>query len=241
MGRILFLIAGDFQRTIKYNILAATFFVAIIWAGVLQFIEIKDVTSFFPLLVFIDVTSMAVLFVGVSMFFEKQEGSIKSILISPVSKFEYIISKALVNMFLNVLVLILLYIYAVLFKEIEINIIGLTASVMLVSFLHSMIGFFITYYSKSFTDVLMGMMKYSLITMTPVLLEYMGIIKSDILKYIIKVLPTKASLDLLTAETEQLSTATVAFNVVFLVVLCGFLYFVVSKKFDEFAVKESGV
>lgn len=241
MGRILFLIAGDFQRTIKYNILAATFFVTIIWAGVLHFTEIKDVTSFFPLLVFIDVTSMAVLFVGVSMFFEKQEGSIKSILISPVSKFEYIISKALVNMFLNVLVLILLYIYAVLFKEIDINIIGLTASVMLVSFLHSMIGFIITYYSKSFTDVLMGMMKYSLITMTPVLLEYMGIIKSDILKYIIKVLPTKASLDLLTAGPEQLSTATVTFNVVFLVVLCGFLYFVVSKKFDEFAVKESGV
>ena len=235
------LLIGELQRMKKYHILGASFLVSLIWIGVLHFAGIEDVTSLFPLLIFFDTTAMAMLLVGVTMFFEKQEGTIKTLLVSPISKSEYILSKTFANITSNIVTLAILYLYAIFFKEIDVNILGLLGAVILISFLHSLIGFLLTYYSKDFTELLIGMMKYSVVLSIPVILEQVGLIKSEFVRNLLYIIPTKASMTLLQAPAVGVESWELYLSLFYIAIASIGLYFIVSKKFDEFAIKESGV
>lgn len=241
MNNILYLFAGELQRMKRYNILGASIFLSIIWIGVLHFTEIRDVTIIFPLLIFLDATSMALLMVGVTMFFEKQEGVIKTLLVSPISKTEYIVAKTCSNIFSNLLTLVILYLYALFFKEINVNILGLIGAVILISLFHSFVGFILTYYSKDFTELLIGMIKYSFVFMIPILLEETGLIKNDVIQKLLYLIPTKAALILLNASTGGIQKNIIIYSSIYLIVTSALLYYVVYRKFDEFAIRESGV
>jgi len=235
------LLLGEIQRMWKYNIMAASLLVALIWIGVLHFTGLQDVSRIFPLLIYLDATSMSMLFVGVKMFFEKQEGTFKTLLVSPISKAEYILSKTSANIFSNIETLLFLYLYAKLFKNIDVNILGLLGGVVLIAFFHSLIGFILTYYSKDFTELLMGMMKYAFIFMVPVLFEQVGIIQVEVIKKLLYALPTKVSMLLLQASTGNIASRDIYFSVAYLLLASVLAYLVVSRKFDEFAVREGGV
>lgn len=241
MNNFFVLLLGEIQRMKKYNILAAGFFVSLIWIGVLHFSGLEDVSKIFPLLIFLDATSMAMLLVGVTMFFEKQEGTIKTLLVSPISKVEYIMAKTFANIISNIETLAILYIYARFFKVINISIGGLLAAVILVAFIHSLIGFLLTYYSKDFTDLLMGIMKYAFLFLIPIFLEEVGLIKNQLIKNMLYIIPTKASLTLLKATARGIEFSEVMLSIFYIVGVSILLFFFVFKKFDDFAVKESGV
>jgi fluoroquinolone transport system permease protein len=194
MNNILVLLNGDLQRIKKYNILAASFFVALIWIGVLHLSEVRDVTALFPVFIFFDATSVSMLLIGVTIFFEKQEGTLKTLLVSPISKAEYILAKTVASIVINMVTLVVIYLYAAIFKEININITGLLLAVILVVFSHSLLGLLLTYYSKDFTELLMGMMKYSIVFMMPVLLQFGGLIRNEMLNRLIYAIPTKPAL-----------------------------------------------
>src|SRR5699024_9342713 len=134
MNNFTTLLSGELERMKKYNILTAGLFVAILWIGVLYFTEIDNITEIVPLLVFIDATSMSMVLVGATMFYERQEGVIKTLLVSPISKTEYILAKTFVNITSNIITLILIYFYAKVFKEINLNFFGLLGSVALIAF-----------------------------------------------------------------------------------------------------------
>ena len=241
MNNVFVLIGGEIQRMKKYNILGASVFVALIWIGVLYFTEAEDINYLFPYLVFFDAVSMAMLMVGVTMFFEKQEGTFKTLLVSPINKSEYILSKVFANIISNILTLLLLYLYARIFKQIDLNILGLLGAVILVAFFHSLLGVILTYYSKDFTDLLMKMVIYSLILMFPVILEQVGIISGQLIDKLLYAIPTKASMSLFLASTGLVETWEIYLSTAYMVTACVIMYIIVSKKFDEFAVKGSGV
>ncbi len=235
------LLAGEIQRLKKYNILTASMVVALLWIGVLYIVDAKDISQFFPLLIFIDATSMAILLVGVSIFFEKQEGAFKSLFVTPISKVEYIVSKACANLVSNLGTLIILYLYAWFFKEINLNIFALFGAVILISVFHSFLGVLISYYSKDFTELLLGMFKYFLGTMIPVFLEEFGVIANELFSKIVYILPTKASFTLLRASAGGLELWEVIFSAIYMILACCIIWFVIMRKFDEFASKESGL
>lgn len=241
MNNLFSLYLGELERMKKYNIFGASFLISLIWIGVLYFSDIKDVTFIFPLLLVLDATSMAMLMVGVTMFFEKEEGTIKTLLVSPISKSEYIISKTLANVTSSVISLVILYLYARFFKEIDVNILGMVMAVILISFFHSLIGFILTYYSKDFTGLLMGMMKYSFVAMLPVIFVEVGLIKSKLVSNILYIVPVKSSLILLKASIGGVKNLEIFISAGYLIVVGVLLYYLVYKMFDQFAVKESGV
>ena len=241
MNNFFVLLLGEIQRMKKYNILAAGLFVSLLWIGVLHFSGMEDVSKIFPLLIFLDATSMAMLLVGVTMFFEKQEGTIKTLLVSPISKVEYILAKTFANIISNIETLVILYVYAKIFKVININIFGLLGAVVLIAFIHSLIGFLLTYYSKDFTELLMGMMKYAFVFMIPILIEQVGLIKNELIKKLLYIIPTKASMTLLNATAGGIDFWEIALSIFYLTAASILLFWFVLKKFDEFAVKESGV
>lgn len=241
MTNLAYLLKGELQRMQKYHILSASFVVALIWIGVLHFAAVNNLDTFFPLLLFMDATMMAILMVGVTMFFEKQEGTLKTLLVSPINKFEYILAKSFANIISNFITLVLLYAYALFFRDLSISFFTLLAVVLLISLFHSFLGFILMYYARDFTSMLMGMMAYMLLMGIPVILNEIGVWTGDLVDKLFLILPTKASSTLLFATTGLAERGEVILSAAYLVIASIVLFYVVQHKFDGFAVKESGV
>ena len=237
--QVLFL--GELQRMRKYNIFTGSIVISLLWVAMLHFTEVQDVGFIFPLLLFIDATSMAILLVGVTIFYEKQENTLKTLMVSPINKSEYILAKTCANIITNLEALVILYIYARIFKEINLNILGFSIAVILVSFLHSLIGFLLTYASRDFTELLMGMIKYTFLLMIPPLLEQVGLIRNQLYSRLLYILPTKASLLILNASVSVVETWEIYYSITYIIFLSALLYIQVARKFTDFAIKESGV
>lgn len=235
------LLKGELERMQKYHIIGASVLVSFIWIAVMHFTAIDNVDFIFPLLLFVDATMMAMLMVGVTMFFEKSEGTLKTLLVSPINKFEFILAKTFANVSSSLLSLILLYAYARIFKDLSVNVIGIFAAVLLIAFFHALLGFIIMYNTKDFTSLLMGVMAYSFALMIPVILNEIGVLTGDLVDKVLLILPAKAASTLLFATTGVGSTWETLFSAIYLIIASGVLFYFVQLKFDQFAVKESGV
>lgn len=240
MNKFSTLVKGELLRLKRYNLLAASIFVSAIWVGILHFIEVENVTKFIPQLVFIDVTTMAMLLVGVTFIYERDEGTIRSILVSPISKSQYLLAKMITNIIPSIISLTIMYIYSKLFKVIDINYFLLLGGVILVAFFHSLIGFLLTYYSKDFTELIMTIMKMFLIFLLPVLLDEFKIVTNDIFSKLVYLLPTKSALMILMGTTGGIKTWEIVVSLIYMILGSIILYYLVWKNFDYYALKESG-
>ncbi len=241
MPNFLVLLFGEFKRVVEYKIAAASIVVALIWIGVLYLTEAPDITFIFPLLLFLDSTSMAILMVGVTIFFEKQEGSLRAILVTPISKSDYLLTKILVTVLASVLTLILLYIYTVIFKPVNLNFFALLGAVILVALFHSLVGFILSYYSKDFTSLLMNMFTYMLVFMVPTMLEHINLLEHDLITKLLYLAPTKAAITLLYASTGTISSGDLLYALLYLSIGSVLLFIYTLKQFDSFAAREGGV
>ncbi len=240
MNNLPTLYLGELMRLRKYNILSASLFVAILWVGVIYFSEIQELSTIFPLLVFIDATSMAILLIGATMFFEREEGALKTLFISPITRSEYIWAKVSAGISSNLLTLLIIYTYARFFRELDLSFLGLVGAVILISGFHSLVGFLLSYRSRTFTDLLMSMFIYFLALALPVVLDLLGMIESKFLSNLLYLLPTKAAQVLLVGTAGVGETWEIIFSAAYLLILGGILYWFVIKRFTDFAARESG-
>ncbi|NLX61862.1 MAG: ABC transporter permease [Tissierellia bacterium] len=240
MNNFLTLLFGELQRMKKYNIFTAAILVDLLWIGVLYFAKVEDITSLIPIIVYIDATAMSMVLVGATLFYEKQEGTIRTLLVSPISKSDYILAKIFANITSNLITLLLIYAYGKIFKEVNLNLLGLIGSVVLIAFFHSLVGFLLTFNTKDFTEMLMDMMKYTFIFSIPVLLEQMGLIKNEIVDKILFIAPTKSAAVLLEATAGGVELWRSLFALIYLVAASFLFVYIVLKKFHEFQVKEGG-
>lgn len=240
MNRFPTLIKGELVRLKKYNLFAASIFVSLMWVGVLHFVNMEDVTKIIPQLVFIDVTTMAVLLVGVTFIYEREESTIRSILVTPISKCEYILSKTLANIIPSILSLTIMFVYAKIFKIVDINYFLILLGVILVAFFHSLLGFILTFYSKDFTDLVMTIMKIFLIFILPVILDEFNVITNKVFKGLVYIIPTKSTLMILMGTTGAVKSFEIIISVLYMFLGSGILYYLVWKNFKKYALRESG-
>lgn len=234
------LLSGELQRMKKYNIFTVGILVDLLWIAVLYFVDMEDITSLIPILVYIDATAMSMILVGATLFYEKQEGTIRTLLVAPISKTEYILAKTFANITSSIITLLIIFAYGKLFKEISLNLFGLIGSVILIASFHSFVGFILTFNTKDFTEMLMAMMKYTFVFTIPVLLEQIGFIKSEIVDKIFFIVPTKSASILLESTAGGMDTWRILFALGYLIIASLVLFRVVLKKFGEFQVKEGG-
>ncbi len=240
MNKLQTLIQGELLRLRRYNLFAAAIFVSAIWVGILHFLNVENVTSIVHQLIFLDVTTMATLLVGVTFIYEREEASIRTILVSPISKNQYLLGKIISNIIPSIMSLTIMYIYSKLFKTIEINFFLLLGAVVLVSFFHSLIGILLTYFTKDFTGLVMAIMGLFLIFLLPVILVEFNIITSEIFGKLIYILPTKSALMLIMGTTGNIEGWEIILSLVYLILSSIVLYYLVLRKFDLYALRESG-
>ncbi len=240
MSKLLVLFQGELLRLKKYNLFAASIFVSVIWVGILHFLNVEDVTTIVPQLIFLDVTTMATLLVGVSFIYERDEDTLRTLMVAPISKSQYLLGKVIANIIPSILSLTIMYIYSKLFKTIEINYFLLLGVVVLVSFFHSLIGILLTYFSKNFTDLVMVIMLLFLVFLLPVILVEFNIITNDIFVKGTYILPTKAALMVIMGTTGIIDTREILISLIYLLASSLALYYLVYKNFDLYALRERG-
>lgn len=240
MNRFFILIKGELIRLKKYNLFAASLFVSAMWLGILHFLPVEDVSNIIPQLVFIDVTTMAVLLVGVSFIYEREEATLRSLLVSPIVKSEYILAKTLANIIPTILSLTIMFLYSKLFKTVTINYLAILGGVILVTFFHSLLGFLLTYYSKDFTGLVMTIMKVFLISILPVVLDEFNIITNRLFKKLVYIIPTKATLMILMGPTGSVKGLEIIISTIYILLGSVILYYLVWRNFEKYALRESG-
>ncbi|MFW5987950.1 MAG: ABC transporter permease [bacterium] len=241
MNNFAVLFSGELERMQKYHILTASVVVSFFWIGMIHLLEVPDITYLFTMVVFFDIVSMAIVLIGVTIFFEKQEGVLKSLFVSPISKTEFLISKISANLVSNLITIVIVYLYALVFKEIYVNIFGLLGAVLIIGVFHSLLGLLIVYRSQDFTELLIGMMKYFLVFMIPVVLEQFEVITSELYSNLLFIIPTKSSAVLVEAAAGYAEMWEILLSLIYLIIVSIVLGYIVFKKFNDFTIRESGV
>ncbi len=85
MTNTLWLIGGEFKRLVSYKLLARSLATGIIWIIVYLVISKEDARDVAPMLMFVDASIVLMMLLGASFYLERQENTIKSMLVMPVS------------------------------------------------------------------------------------------------------------------------------------------------------------
>jgi len=231
---------GELTRMRKYNILAAGLFVALIWIAVLHLTEAVEISMMLVVVLYFDVMAMAGIMIGVTVYYEKQESTIKTMLVSPISKEEFIMSKVMANLSSSLLTMAILLTYAYVVRDASVNILILLGAVVLGVIQFSMIGYLLTFRSRDFTGMLINLLLFNIFLGIPVIMDFVGLIQNDLFSKVLYALPTKALLTLMTAAVNGPQTWEVMLSVFYLVGLSTILFQVIRTQFDAFSTKESG-
>ncbi|HZK24711.1 MAG TPA: hypothetical protein VFC74_04910 [Oscillospiraceae bacterium] len=241
MTRLKVLVKSEFERLNKYNLFTANFVVLLLWMLLAWFLEGEVLLQFMPIIFLTDSVMMTILLVGATLFYEKKEHTINSIMISPVTENEYLLAKVLISVGNSLLTVLFISAAVYLMKGVRYDYLLLIPAVALVTVAHTLLGIRLSYSAKDFTSLLINFMVYVFLFLLPSVFAALGIISSNIAQYFI-ILPPETSSILISAAFEKADLWKLFFSYAYLVLLSLVLFqFVVKPKFNEYLMKETGV
>lgn len=242
--RILVLIKGELQRLVKYNVVTVSLVVALLWFGLLYFVDDVDIlASLLPFIILVDATMMSILYIGAMMFFEKTESTISTMLVTPVTNSEMILSKVIANtihMLLSSMLIIIVFFFI---KDVDVNWLWIIIALILSVALHSLLGFAFSFHTRDFTTMLVAVAAYTIIFLIPSALNSFDILfKGEVWEHVLLIVPSQAALKLI--EVGFGAPIEAKFYISLALTLFGgiALYkFYILPKFKAYAVRQSGV
>ena len=230
------LISGEVDRANKYHILTIGLIVSLIWCIIIAAIPFKDVTRLVPLLVLVDSAVMSAILISASLFFERSEGTLTTISVTPSSVLEILLSKIVMSIIVSLLSTAIILVSVLVFHKTLINLM-LVPYVILVSALNSIIGILISLHSRDFNSMLINFSVFVIILDLPAVLASIGVLPNWLELFFI-ILPSQASQILIssTIAVTDLYQVLIALGVVILWTIL-LLIFAVYPKFKQYIVK----
>lgn len=200
------LIAGELKRAIRYKVLTIGLVVSLLWLVIIFFVRnnLEELSMLIPLFIFTDAAVMSVMLIGASIYFEKQEGSVRSVLVSPVGVWPILIAKLINSVMISLISALIVGFGAIIMTDISINIPLLLLYVAITVVAHSAIGFALSIISKDFNAMLVNFMLFMLLFVTPPILIMLNVIPSEYDIYAL-VSPSQAANALLNSSIEGVS------------------------------------
>lgn len=172
-----FLFRGEIVRLFKYKIIYFGILVSAIWVIILAITPKEEALSLMPTLLVFDTGMMSILLLAASYFYEKQEGTIKTLFVSPISTAQLLMAKVLSSL-LSGLISMALIGLAMLFLH------GVTSIdyplaffyVILSTFAHVSIGYLLIFNSVDFMGLLMKYAILDILLLLPTAFVSLGLI-----------------------------------------------------------------
>jgi len=242
-NRLVLLIKGELQRLHKYNFTSISVIVAFIWGVILFFLDSDMLGNVLPFVLMLDATMMAVMYVGAVMYFEKSESTISTLLVTPITNGELILSKVISYTLHNLLSAVLLIVTFVVFKDVKLSYFLIIFGIILTTSFFTVSGIVLSYFQKDFTGMLLQIMILSFILFIPSTLFLFGVLKGDIWEYILLFNPIQAATEVIGGGFKSYEfTYKYYFSIAYLLVGGILLYkFYALPKFQSYAIKQSGV
>lgn len=232
---------GEFQRAVRYKVLVIGIAVSILWLFLIFFLRnnADELVSFIPLMIFTDAAVMSVMLVGASIYFEKQEGSVRSILVAPVNVWQILIAKLLNSVTISIISALVVSIGVIIMTPISINIPLLLIYVIITVFAHAAIGLAIAMVSKDFNAMMVNFMVFVFIFIIPPVLIMLGVIpqKYDLL---VLISPSEGANILLASAISGINFEwyKIVISIVYLLAVSAVLMkFFVHKRFQKDAMR----
>ncbi len=239
MNNLTRLVAGEFQRLAKYKILQSGLGVTVLWVLVLFLIGRDEGGLFIPLFLFMDLTMMTVLLIGAGLFYERQENTLKTLLITPTKLSHIIFSKLISAVYIALQSAVFLGLLGYLFFDSTVKFYYLLPFTLLIALTHAMIGYTFSVLVKDFTGLLAAIMSYMILFAFPSIFYALDIL-GDTWEYLLLISPTHGSMLLVDLSFgKSVAPALIILSVLYLVALSFILAkFIVFPKYIEKAIKE---
>lgn len=245
LHRLLVLVKGELQRLNKYNMTSVSILVAIIWGVILFFLDSDLLEYLLPLVLMMDATMMAIMYVGSVMFFEKSESTISTMLVTPVSNKELLLSKLIANTLHNMFASALIITVFVIFKDVQLNYFLIVVAIVISTAFHTLLGIVMAYYQKDFTGMLVNIMIFMFALGIPSILFTLGVINGKVWEYVLLLNPIQSAQTLIEGSFTEYGFKfdyKYYFSLGYLITGGILLYTLVAlPRFQDYAVKESGV
>lgn len=176
MKKFLALIKGEVVRLWRYQITLFGLIVSGIWIILLAVVSREEANALLPQLIVLDSGLMAIILLGASYFFEKQEGTMKAVLVSPTSPVMLLSAKVVGTLMGNVLSVFLMWLTMLLVHQASFQIVTALGLVMIISLTHLSIGYVLIYWSKDFMDLLLKYTGVVLVLFVPTILVSLNIL-----------------------------------------------------------------
>ncbi len=238
MNYLLKLTSGEINRLIKYKILPVSLITSFLWIIIFLFISKEDARNIAPLLIFIDVSMMSILLIGATLHLEKQEGTIKSMMVLPLSVGQILVAKAFASILLGIESVIVTSLALYLIHGITFNYLLLLLFVFIAGGAHVAIGFFLALSSKDFSSMLGLLMAYMFPFAIPTILFTFGVIEKKY-EWFIMISPSHSASNLITSVVinEYDWTKIIASNIYLLILASLLFVFTVYPKFKDNAIR----
>jgi fluoroquinolone transport system permease protein len=232
------LIAGELKRLMKYNILPASLVTVIIWIVLLLFLSEKEAREIAPLLIFVDVAAMSILLLGASHHLEKQEGTIRSMMVMPISPGQILAAKTIASLVLAVESAVITSAALFFIHRITFNYAVLLLFVAIAGTAHAAIGFVLSLRSRDFTSMLGLLMGYLFLFTLPSILFRFGVIDAKY-EWLLIISPSHSANHLITsAVSGEFKIAATITGCLYLTILAAGLFkYAVYPGFKDNAVR----
>ena len=235
MSNLMRLVAGELKRLVKYNILPVSLVTAVIWIVLFLFQSANEARNIAPLLIFVDATMMAILLLGASHHLEKQDGTIRTMMVLPVSLGQILAAKTIASLVLAVESAVVT----------SAPVFGTHVQLRLASPVcchsgaaHAAIGFVFSLNSRDFTAMLGLVMGYVFVFTLPSILYTFGAIDPKY-EWLLMLSPSHSASHLITSVVRgEFKVAMVVVGCLYLAVLTATLFrFVVYPQFRDNAAR----
>lgn len=236
MANFWHLLKGEVYRLFKYKIIYFGFLVSAIWVLILGFADHDTAKALVPTLMIMDAGMMSVILLAASFYYEKQEGTVKSLLVSPISVHQLLWAKIGAMIVSGLISMVLVGGAALIFHQITVSIPLILGVVVLIVAANVVIGYVITLAAKDFISMLVRYMGVVLLFYTPILLVELNVLEG-IFETISILSPVYAGQVLIDALYNQSGEPIhVVFASLYLIVLTVSIYPYVYRRYQKVAI-----
>ena len=231
-GRYISTVLLDLKMQARYGFYYASVLTAVIMIILLKLLPVKDMGFLIPVFLVGNLVLNTFYFVAGMVLFEKGEGTIQALAVTPLSVREYLASKA-VTLTLLALVenfAIILFTYGR-----DFNLLPVLAGTVFMSVIYVLAGFVVVAKYNSISDYIMPSVIYVTALQLP-LIDYLGIFRSPLFY----VFPAQAPLVLMGSAFGPADAWQIAYGVGYSLVCIYVAYVLASRAFRKYIVQQQG-
>lgn len=176
MTNLLKLFLGEMKRMVSYKILPVSVMTSIIWVVLFTQMSASESQRFAPLLLYMDAGVMSLLLAAAFHHLEKTDGTIKTMLVLPVSTGQILLAKAMAAAVLGLMSALIVGTALYFLHGFVLRFHVLVPFVAAAAMAHAAIGLAIALKTRDFSGTLGGVMLFILLLFVPAILLETGVI-----------------------------------------------------------------